>query len=84
MAMTDNPVRRAIDLIGGELETQIACRVKYWTLRGWLQKGRVPSTTCAVRLSEATGGRVTVKELAGGHNGDVEPPDPLAGAPVAA
>jgi hypothetical protein len=70
--MDDNPVQRAVDLLGGELETQIAIRVNYWTLRDWLQKRYVPATKWAVKLSEATKGAVTVKELAGlaGENGD--------------
>lgn len=67
--MDDNPVQRAVDILGGALETQIAVRVKYWTLRGWIVKRRVPTTRYAVLLSEATGGRVSVKELAGLEDG---------------
>jgi|SRR5215469_16219324 len=70
--MEDNPVRRAVDTIGGILETQIAVRVNYWTLREWLKSGVVPTTRYAVALSEATHGAVSVKELAGlgSGNGD--------------
>jgi hypothetical protein len=68
--MADNPVQRAVDILGGELETQIAVRVKYWTLRDWLKTGVVPTTRYAVALSEATGGAVSVKELAGLANGN--------------
>jgi hypothetical protein len=59
------PVRRAVDALGGIFETQIAIRVNYSTLRKWLKTGVVPTTRYAVALSEATGGRVSVKELAG-------------------
>ena len=76
--MADNPVQRAVDILGGELETQIAIRVKYWTLRDWLRNGVVPKTADAVALSEATGGRVSVKELAGSANGNGDD-DPTKG-----
>ena len=62
--MEKNAVRKAVDLIGGILATQIAVEVNYWTLRDWMKSGVVPTTRYALRMSDATGGAVSVRELA--------------------
>lgn len=62
---SDDPIERAVWLAGGPTAVAKLCGVNWHTVYKWRKRGFVETARCAVLLSEATDGRVTVRELAG-------------------
>lgn len=58
-------VDEAVRLVGGPTKAALACRVSFHAVYKWRIKGLISDSRSAVMLSEATGGRVSVRELAG-------------------
>jgi len=71
--MEKNAVERAVQAVGGPTQASHICDVSIWAIRLWRKNGIVPDTRSAIRLSEATDGQITVRELAGLENGDGGP-----------
>lgn len=59
------PVERAVWMAGGPSAVARLCGVSWHTVRKWRKKGWVETARCAVLLSDATDGRVSVRQLAG-------------------
>jgi hypothetical protein len=58
----DNPVRRAVELVGGPSKAARACRVTPAAIYRWYDEGHVARTKYAVRLARAAG--IDVSEIA--------------------
>ena len=71
--MEKNAVERAVQAVGGPTQASHICDVSVWAIRLWRKNGIVPDTRSAIRLSEATDGQISVRELAGLENGDGGP-----------
>lgn len=62
---SENPVERAVWIIGGPGATAKLCDVSWFTVRKWRKAGQVKNARCAVLMSDATNNKVTVRQLAG-------------------
>lgn len=61
----DNPVERAVQMVGGPTEASILLHVSVAALYKWRKLGMVPDARAAVLLSRATNGQIGIVELAG-------------------
>jgi DNA-binding transcriptional regulator YdaS (Cro superfamily) len=59
-----NAVERAVWIVGGPTRAAVLCGVSWHTVWKWRKKGYVETARGAVILSDATGGEVSVRELA--------------------
>lgn len=64
-ASSKNSVERAVWLAGGPSAVARLCGVNWHTVYKWRKRGIVETARCAVLLSDATDGRVSVRQLAG-------------------
>lgn len=60
-----NAVQLAVDRVGGPSQASHICEVSYAAIYKWRRAGICPDSRSAVLLSEATGGQITVRQLAG-------------------
>lgn len=60
-----NPVEEAVWLVGGPTRASIICQCSFHSVRKWRKRGTVTDATYATRLSEATKGAFTVRQLCG-------------------
>ena len=65
MATEQNIVERAIELAGGPTKAANACRTSSVSVWRWRELGYVPETKKARSLMRATGGKITMEQLAG-------------------
>jgi len=63
MAKKNNPVKDAVDKVGGPTSAANICGVSGATVHNWINAQRVKDTAHAIKLAEAAG--IDVKELAG-------------------
>lgn len=56
-------IQKAVDLMGGRKELATAAGVSEQAVSFWINGDRQISAEYAVKIQNATGGRVTVKEL---------------------
>lgn len=61
--MTDNPIQRAADLMGGARQLAKASGLSHQAIGHWLTGARRISPASALLVASATAGRVTPKEL---------------------
>jgi DNA-binding transcriptional regulator YdaS (Cro superfamily) len=58
----NNPVQKAIDIVGSQIELARRCNVWQQTISKWLYKGHVPFKSVE-KVVIATNGKVTAAEL---------------------
>jgi hypothetical protein len=60
-----NPVAEAVRMVGGLTKAAHLCEVSFHAVYKWRRDRKIPNSRAVFVLSEATGGRITARELAG-------------------